>query len=372
MASNPMVVRATDEHGKETKINFSEGTITGYNNDGKLVTMSLQPTDVHIDQALATYALGYSNAEFIADKVCPIVSTPKQSDKYWIWDKDDTFQLVTSTSVSPNGTVPEIAPRQSNTSFNTVPYALKTALPIEVEAGSDAALKIAMRYVKLPIEKLMLQREYRVGTTITTAASFASANKTTLGSTTKWNGGSASDPVANLKALCQASLSPINRIVMNERVFDAFQMNAQVQKYIVYKSGAAPQFDPAGNGGTALSSLLELPPIVVARAKYKSATSSYDYVFPNHVALMHLPATMPPVGEACSWNTFRWMGAAEAVPNAQIQTIPGSSGVGGFCVRTFYNPLRGLSGTRECVVFHYDSDVFLDSACSGLVIDAYQ
>ncbi len=354
--------------GEEVTLNLSDNTITGVNQSGRLVTMDLGPSDVHVEQALTTYMVGYKPENMMADEFCPVIPVQKQSDKYWIEDKDDTFQLANSTSVSPNGLVPEVSARQSNTSYNTLPYALKTALPVEVEANADAVLRLQMRSAALPIKKLLLQREYRTAALITTAGSFASAHKTTVAAGAKWNGGASSNPLRDIKALCEASLAPIKKLVMNERVFNAFQENAQVQKFIASKTAIKPQFANASE----LSALLELPPIVVVRGKYKSSATAYSYIFPDHVALFTRPETLPPMGDAISWNTFRWMGAAEAVPGGQAQTIPGQGAAGGFCIRSYYNPLRGMAGTREVVAFHYDADVIIDATVAGLIIDAYQ
>src|SRR4051812_534442 len=68
---------------------------------GRLVTMDLGVTDVHIDSALANYAAGYQSADkgMIADQVVPLLPVEKNSNKFYTWDKNDVFQEVTSLEV---------------------------------------------------------------------------------------------------------------------------------------------------------------------------------------------------------------------------------------------------------------------------------
>ncbi len=50
--------------------------------------MAITSTDVHIDVALSNVSIGYQNEEYIADQVFPQVSSDKQSNKYYTWDKE--------------------------------------------------------------------------------------------------------------------------------------------------------------------------------------------------------------------------------------------------------------------------------------------
>jgi len=51
----------------------------------------LTPSQVHIDQPLTNLTLAYvqSQENFIADKVFPLVGVERQSDKYYIYDRDN-------------------------------------------------------------------------------------------------------------------------------------------------------------------------------------------------------------------------------------------------------------------------------------------
>jgi hypothetical protein len=59
---------------------------------------------VHIDQPLTNLTLAYvqSQENFIADKVFPTIGVQKQSDKYYIYDRDN---------MNRTGDVQKLAPR---------------------------------------------------------------------------------------------------------------------------------------------------------------------------------------------------------------------------------------------------------------------
>jgi len=327
----------------------------------RLVKMDLGSADVHIDQALSNYATGWSRqpGSLIADEVSPVVPVDKMSDYYWKWSKDDVFQLE-NMAVSPGGNVHEVSPSQSSTTYNCKGYGLKTHLPAEIEGNADDALRLAMRYMSVPLDKLRLGREVRVATTMMAAASYSTA-KVTLSSAEKWNGGASSDPIKNIHDLMDSMLRPPTHLVMSGRSWRAFQRNAQVQKYVASKTDVAPLAKKADPNEWA--AILRLPQIVVGEERYKSAAGTYNtFVWGNNALLYHLPPTVPPMGQPITGNTFRFKGGS----------VNGAVVEGGLAVRSFYDPTRGVAGGKTIVVYHYDADVLVEEAVGGMIEAAYQ
>ena len=357
------LVVARDAHtGREETFDFHNNTVTLRDENGRLVKLDLGPADVHVDVPLATYAVGYMRDQknFIADIVAPVVPVDKASDKYFVWDKDDTFTQAQTTATVAGGNVQESTPAHSVTSYSTIQHAWSTFLPTEVEANADSPLQLKMRYTRLPVDKLTLARELRVHTMVTTAASYGADFKVTLAAGEKWNGGASSDPIANIHDRMLKSLKPITGMAMSEKTYFAFQRNAQVQKYIASKINVKPiNMNP-----TEFAALLELPPITIGREKwYNPTTSAYDYIWGNDVVLFTMPKTMPPMGDAISWNTFRWKGGT---------TAPGVTVDGGMAVRSFFQQERGTAGGTKVIVYHQDAEQFVADNVSGLIINAYQ
>lgn len=348
--------------GEVLHLDLHNNTRTMRDASGRLVTMDLGASDVHLDSALANVAFGYKLAEGIADIACPVVPTPKQSDKYWIWDKDDALQPVQNLLVAPGGNVHEVSARLSSASFTTAPYALQGFVPTEVEANADSPLQPRIAVMRRLMNALAIGREVRVASMLQTAGNYAAAFKTSLGGTAKWNGGSASNPLQDLYTRIEAALMPITGIVMSEGVWHDFVQNAQVQKFIASKINVPGTPTPEQMVGA--SALMGLPKIHIGAMKYKATSSTYPYVWGNDVVLLHQPASLPSDGQDIATGyTYRWSGGGDT-PNGAMQ--------GGFLVRSYFDDKRGARGGTVIVVTHNDAEVFTADAVSGLITGARQ
>ena len=88
-----------------------------------------------------------------------------------------------------------------------------------------------------------LAREIRTAA-IFTAAAFAGFTSA-LGATTKWNGGTASDPKLDLDLAEEAALlNPTHIVFGNKKVWNAFVRNPNISKYGLYKDAVGGQFEP--------------------------------------------------------------------------------------------------------------------------------
>lgn len=349
-------------------IDLAQNVVTLRDNGGQLIQMDLGQADVHIDKTLASYAAGFRLQEGVADVASPAVVVPNASDKFWTWDKDDTFQLVQDMASSAGGAVKEISMRLSNTAFQTKQFALQAFVPTEVQANADAPLNPTLAAMRRIMNAMMLAREVRVANLLRTSANHA--NTITCSASTKWNAGASSNPIQDLFTLIEASLQPITDIIMSEQVAHDFMQNAAVQKFIAYKN-AVPGLQRVTSDGRAnstsmdqFSAVLGLPPIHIAAMKYKTGATTYPYVWGGDVVLLHKPPSgVPRDGQdiAASY-TFRWSGGQ--VGDATVQ--------GGFIVRSFFNQFRGPRGGQQIVVTMNDAEVSTSTQVSGLIIGAHQ
>ncbi len=302
---------------------------------------------------------GYRLQDGIADVICPVVTVDMPSKKYWEWNSDDAFQRVGSIATSPGAEVREIAPRLSAKRFDTIEYALASAVPTEVIAAAMAPVDPLQAAVRRVQTAMRLEREIRVATLLRTPGNWDSSLVTTLSGATKWNGGASSDPIADLVRLVQASWAPVTRIVMGEQAGFAFSTNPNVQKYILYKSGAAPI--PAS---AQVSALFTLPPITIVNQKYRAAASGQVYTWGGDVVLVHEPPGDYPVDgqDIMTCATFRWDGG----------TTPDGTYVDGWLVRTYFDQKRGPKGSTVTVTVHQDGEVMTSKLAGGLIVGAYQ
>ena len=344
--------------------------------NGRLVTLDLGQGDVHFDAPLAAFATGYmlDQSLLIADKVMPVVPTEKASDYYYEHDVDDLFEIPDQTVIAPGAKVPEINPRQSTSQFVTLPRALATHLPAEVEGNSDSALILAQRYMQLPMTKLLIQREVRVATATADSSKYAAENLIDLSAlpARKWNGGASSDPVKDILQLEDEALMPITGIGMSKRTYNAFVQNPAVQKYFTFKSNTKAK--PSDVNAAELSAILELPPFIIGRQKFKNkATGKREYIWGNDVRLFHHPPQLPAVGLPVSWCTFRFTGNNLTGLNGQLsKQLQQLTFVNGIGVRVFYDQTRGVAGGRTAIVYHQDAEQIIDTKVAGLIKAAYQ
>jgi hypothetical protein len=365
-------------------IDLYNNTATVLGEGGKLVKLDLGPLDVHIPKTLANYAAGYRLAQGVADVASPPIVVPNAQDFYWTWNQDDAFQLVQDIAVSGGSAVKEVAGRLSNTQFNTQGYALSAVIPTELQANADPPLNIQMAYTRRIMNALLLAREFRVQTLLRTQANHSFV--TVLPAGNKWNGGGSSNPVQDLMTLIENALMPITDIVMSEQVWHDFAQNPAVQKFLASKINVpgipfvASSGMPAGNNSAQFTSILGLPPITVGAIKYKTAASSYTYIWGGDVLLLHIPPGGAPRDgtDAAASYTFRWAGGSSPDMQSPTGAAPanlqpsGTGIVSGFFVRSFYNPYRGPRGAWQIIAGHNDAEQMTSNLVSGLLIGAHQ
>lgn len=331
--------------------------------------MDLTADDVHIQQALADAVLGYKLQDGIADDVVRVIPVSKQSDHYYEWDKKDTFEQVASINAAPGASVPEIGTRLSSSTFSTRPYALAAFVPADVEANADSKIQPRRQAVRRLMNALKLAREYRIAAMLRDPANYAAGFKATLGGTAKWNAGSDSDPVQDIYNRMQATGMPVTSMILSERTWQDFSLNANVQKFGTYKDSV----DPIARAESAnkLTALLGLPPVKIGRMKgFNASTGNLEYVWGDDVIFTHEPQ-----GEGLSLDgqdiatayTFRW-----TAPFGAMQGIDASMMPGGFFIRQYFAKERGTLGGTVIVCGHYDSDKFLSDFVSGLIVGAHQ
>lgn len=347
--------------GGTADADFHNNTITMFDGEGRTVKLDLTPADVHIDSALPNYCAGYKLQGAIADIVVPVVPTPKASDYFYTWDKDDAFQDVEALAGGALDNPKEISPTLSSTRFQTQSYCLAAPVAAEVVGNADAPVRPEVAAMRLIMNKLMLARERRAAALLMTTTNWGSGRYAAV--TAKWNGGSGSNPIQDIYTGIESALDTVNQIVMSEQVYHDFVQNAQVQKYIASKTAVTPIAASNSAQASELSALLGLPPIVIAPMKGKTS-SGYGYVWGGNVALCHNEPGVPADGMSINTaKTFRWTGADGTVADGANQT--------GFLVRRYWDPRRGARGAWVYVVAHNDAEVLTSSYVGYLLTGAH-
>ena len=325
---------------------------------GRLFQMDLAPSDVHTNSTVPYYAAGYRIADGIADVASPVILTPKQADVFYTWNQNSDFQRALPVGGAPGAGSGEVNPAISSSTFVTVQYTLGGFMQTEVVANADTPIRPFVKLVQVVVDKLRLEREYRVMTLLTTSGNWNANNVIALAAGSQWDGGAASDPVYNLHKAIENSYLPVTGIVWSELVEHDFLRNPNVQKYFTYKNSLDGIPDPSK-----ISSTLRLPPIYTGMMKYVTG-GALTYVWGNNVVLLHNTGDLSSQMDVATTRTFRWNGAEGATPDGTLSA--------GFLVRTFFDPKRGARGGTQVVVTHSDVEVMTSGYVGGLVTGAHQ
>ena len=188
--------------------------------------------DVHVDAVLSNVVIAYTIGGFIADLLAPKVPVWKESDKYYVFENDDTSR-VENDLIADGASANEVKFRESTESYFCEEYGLKTLITQRQKNNADSVLKLESRRSKALKDKVLVGREKRVATIARNLANYATGLKLTLSGTSQWSdGGYTGDPLKEIQtyanAVKKACGSLPNIIVMPYDVAIEFINNAKV------------------------------------------------------------------------------------------------------------------------------------------------
>ena len=140
-------------------------------------------SDVHVNAALTNISVAFMQEEgsFVADRVFPIIPVPKQSDRYFVYNKGDFFRSeaqLRAPGAPSAGTGFSI---DNTPSYFADVYAIHKDIDDQIRANSDAAINPDRDATLFVTQQLLLRRE------LTWAATFFGAASGWTGSTTGAN-----------------------------------------------------------------------------------------------------------------------------------------------------------------------------------------
>lgn len=330
--------------------------------DGKLIQLSLQPTDVHLPEELPTYLAGYRPFPFRADEASPVIPVDKDEDYHRDFSSNNAFRRV-DVKASIEGNIPEVDPLTSTTKFKVVDRLLGAFVPQVTEENASGLYKPRQAAMKRVANAVALDREIDVWTLLSTSGSWAAGNVVTLGATFQWNEGGSANPLKDVQDRIIASAQPVTDIWVNQEVGFAFLRNAAVRDQMrQYLGDGAPAnaLATVAQAGTQNVdfAIPGLPPFHVAAAKVLNETSGLlEFVLTDACILVTRPPGIPTDAETVATTyTFRRRGGA---------------GVG-FETREFRIEGRGAKGGTMVVVNQADIAQMTGNNCGGLILNCIQ
>jgi hypothetical protein len=164
----------------------------------------LTPSQVHLDAPLSNLTLAYVQSQevFIADKVFPVVGVPKQSDKYYLYDRANANRSGDVKKLAPRTEVTRIGQKLSNDAYFADVYGIGMDFDEQTLSNEDDMLNIRSAGAQTLVNRMMIHREAQfastffvdgVWTTSVTGATNASGNQPVL-----WSDYTNSTPIANV------------------------------------------------------------------------------------------------------------------------------------------------------------------------------
>lgn len=239
-------------------------------------------SQVHIDAALTNLSIAYRNAEYIADQVVPVVPAAKDSDKYYVYGKEN-FNLE-NTRRKPDAKANQVTRSLSSEAYVTERHALRDFVTDDEIQNSDPALDPFGDATTSLTDRLLLRREYDAASLLFSAANM-SGYTAALSGTGQWSHAS-SDPVQAVEAQRLAIIGRTgkrpNKLVIGPEVFSALKGNPAIRDRVKYSMKEVITLD-------LLAQLFEVDKVVVGNATYNTAkegqATSLSFIWGKYVLL---------------------------------------------------------------------------------------
>lgn len=275
---------------------------------------------VHIDAALTNISVMYMQdaSNFIADKVFPQIGVQKQSDTYFIYNRDDFFR--DEADVRAKGT--ESAGGDYDVS-NAPPYfARKYAFHMDVNeedrVNADSPLSPNEDATTFVSQKLLLKREVLWASTYFVAGVWgreiqAVASSPTTGQTLQFDN-PASDPITFITnertRMMETTGYASNTLVLTPYVYNALKNHPDIIDRIKYTQKGIVTLD-------LLATLFDVDnvyvPAAVQNTAIKTKTGVNNFIMGKHALLMYVEKNpglrKPSAGYIFSWTGLKGSGA---------------------------------------------------------------
>lgn len=331
---------------------------------GASVRLALAPVDVYTPEEIDTYLPGFRPfGGFRSDQIVPANPLMERDRDYFrVYGKDNVFREI-HVQTSRTAPVGEADPETTMDEYHALPFSLGSFLPAETQSQSSFDLRRAS--AEFIATKLLLNREIRLWSLLTTSGNWNSNQVTTLGAGFQWNGGASADPLLDIQTMIEKSDQVVTDIYFSLKAAHAFLRNDKVRDHMRQMLGDnAPT--PAILGGAGVQGpqgdidfvIPGLPPFHVAGAKKKNETTG---ALDDIIGVGNVVGISNPGGG----------GQFEAIQTVKCFRTKGPSGTG-WTNREFAVENRGLHGGRMLVAGFSEDIRFVANSAGFLLRSAIQ
>jgi hypothetical protein len=280
-----------------------------------------QPTSsqVHVDAILTNISVAYlQRAEnFIADKVFPVVPVDKQSDKYFVYSKNDW--LRDEARVRTDGTE-SVGSGYNITTDNYYAdvYAIHKDIGDQTRANADAPINVDREAAEFVTHRLLTRREIQFVNDFMTTNKWSVdvtgvSGSPSTGQTRQWNDYTNTDPIEDIEAGKASILSTTgleaNTLVLGYDVFRALKNHPDLVDRIKYTSSQTITEDM-------LARMFDIERVLVSKSvkatNAEGATAAYSFTTGKTALLAHV-APSPGILTPSAGYTFSWTGVSQGM-----------------------------------------------------------
>ena len=277
-----------------------------------------QPTSsqVHVDAILTNISVAYlQRAEnFIADKVFPVVPVDKQSDKYFVYTKNDWLRDEAQVRTDGTESVGSGYNITTDTYYADV-YAIHKDIGDQTRANADAPINVDREAAEFVTHRLLTRREIQFNNDFMKTGVWSKditgvAASPTTNQTVRWSDFTNSDPIEDVEAGKAGILSTTgleaNTLVLGYDVFRKLKNHPDLVDRIKYTSSQTITEDM-------LARMFDIERVLVSKAikatNKEGATAAYSFTTGKSALLAHV-APNPGVLTPSAGYTFSWTGVS--------------------------------------------------------------
>lgn len=273
--------------------------------------MANSASSLQISTGLSAFAAGYTNGEFIADQVSPIILHDGINGTYHYGTRANAATVYEDVS-GDDSEASEIEVSDATTTFTAIARSLGGYVANSVIANADDPLRPKEQRVRMIQLSLAIAEEVRVATALQTTANYASANTAAAAAT--WEDEASGNPVKDIQTMIR-TIAP------------GMDGNSKLILVLGLKAAQALSRHPSmlslRAGGGSKSGVLKmeevatmfdkLDSIFVSDAEYNTAkrnqTASFSKIWdPTKATMVRVPKVEPKnvEGQAIFSARFRW------------------------------------------------------------------
>lgn len=248
-----------------------------------------EPKTVHVDSVLSNLSVKYRNEDMIWPLVMPVVKVGKRSDKFFRYNKEDSYRLA-DDSVGPRSMPNEIGWGVTEDNYSVTDHALGEWLPQEVMDNADNPIEPEADTNDFLNMLLDVSEEKRVADIVFSADTYPAENKKQLSGTSQW-GEPDDDPIGDVMNAVEGCFMRANTLVFGAEAWKSFRQLPEVLEAV---SAGSRYKNPSGGFASAseIAALFEVEQVLIGRARYISSKegqpSAYTRLWGKHCAALYV------------------------------------------------------------------------------------